>query len=120
MARVVHFDLQADNPERTAEFLRQAFGWEVTKWEGPMDYWLIMTGPQSEPGIDGGLSKREGGYAPVTLAVTDLEEALAAVKAAGGAVAMAPEPIPGVGMLATITDPEGNIIGLLQPEAGSM
>ena len=60
MPRVVHFELSADDPERAIKFYENAFGWKTEKWAGPMDYWLIMTGPEDEPGIDGGLSKREG------------------------------------------------------------
>ena len=51
MARVVHFELPAENPERAISFYKAALGWSITKWEGPMDYWLISTGPQDKPGI---------------------------------------------------------------------
>ena len=60
MARVVHFDISAENVDRAIQFYESIFGWKFTKWEGPMAYWLISTGPQDEPGIDGGLSKRKG------------------------------------------------------------
>jgi len=54
MPRVIHFEFAADNPERAAKFYREVFGWESTKWGGPMDYWLVKTGSDG-PGIDGGI-----------------------------------------------------------------
>ena len=38
MARVVHFELPADDPERAIAFYEQAFGWKFEKWEGPLEY----------------------------------------------------------------------------------
>ena len=58
MSRVIHFDLSADNPERAAEFYRRVFNWEVNKWEGPEDYWLIQTGTEEELGVTGGVAGR--------------------------------------------------------------
>lgn len=53
----------ADDPERAARFYGRVFGWNVAKWEGPVDYWLVTTGDESEPGIDGGILKRRGKFA---------------------------------------------------------
>ncbi len=58
MARVVHFEIHADEPERAIEFYKSALGWEFTKWDGAGEYWLIITGSPDEPGINGGLIKR--------------------------------------------------------------
>ncbi len=60
MPRIVHFEIQAENPERAIQFYGSLFGWVFTKWEGPMPYWLIKTGESSQPGIDGGLLPRRG------------------------------------------------------------
>lgn len=54
MPRVVHFEIDAKKPERAIEFYEKVFGWKIEKWKGPVDYWLIMTGKESESGIDGG------------------------------------------------------------------
>jgi catechol 2,3-dioxygenase-like lactoylglutathione lyase family enzyme len=51
MGRGIHFELNADDPERAAQFYRRVFGWTIDKWDGPEDYWLVTTGPESEPGI---------------------------------------------------------------------
>src|SRR5204863_10015325 len=47
----------ASNPERAANFYRKAFGWKIEKWPGPTDYWLVNTGAEGTPGINGGLMK---------------------------------------------------------------
>ena len=44
MGRVVHFEIHADDPERAVKFYRGVFGWDVTKWDGPVDYWLVDHG----------------------------------------------------------------------------
>lgn len=55
--RVVHFEVYADDVERAIAFYQTVFGWKIEKVQW-MDYWLITTG-EGEPGIDGGLNKRE-------------------------------------------------------------
>ncbi len=56
MPRVIHFEINADNPDRAVKFYSQVFGWKIEKWSGPMDYWLVYTGQGA--GIDGGLMER--------------------------------------------------------------
>ena len=73
MPRVVHFEIHAETPERAMEFYSGVFGWEFSKWEGTQDYWLITTGPDEEPGINGGLVRRQGeidGQAVIAYACT--------------------------------------------------
>ena len=59
MPKVVHFEIPADNPERANKFYADTFGWEISKMPGPEDYWMLKTGPQDDPGIGGGLMKRQ-------------------------------------------------------------
>jgi predicted enzyme related to lactoylglutathione lyase len=61
MSRVIWFEIPADDPERAAKFYEDVFGWEVEKWEGPFDYWLIKTGPEEEPGIHGAIMTKDMG-----------------------------------------------------------
>ncbi len=120
MPRVVHFELGAVQPERAVEFYRKVFGWEITKWEGPQDYWLIMTGEEKEPGIDGGLAKR--GDAPFpqpvtnTIDVPSVDEAIKKVEANGGEILVPKSPVPGVGWLSYFKDTEGNIFGMMEAD----
>jgi predicted enzyme related to lactoylglutathione lyase len=50
---VVHSEFPADNPEQVAEFYKNTLGSKIQKWKGPVDYWLISTVEDLEPGIDG-------------------------------------------------------------------
>jgi uncharacterized protein len=123
MPRVVHFELMADDPDRAVEFYKKVFEWEITKWNGPEDYWLIKTGEPESPGIDGGLMKRSDGkgFAPVTntIDVNSVDEYLTSIKVNGGEVFVPKMAIPGVGWMAYCKDTEGNIFGIIQndPEA---
>lgn len=122
MSRVVHFELPADDPERAIAFYENALGWKFVKWEGPMEYWLVMTGPEGQSGIDGGLSRREESAAGVVnvLDVEDVDAAVANIVAAGGTVERPRMAVPGVGWLAYCRDTEGNLFGLMaeDPSAG--
>jgi len=127
MPRVVHFEIHAADPERAVNFYQTLFAWTFQKWEGPMDYWLIVTGPDDQRGINGGLVRRQGeidGQAVIAYVCTvDVEDVDASVQAAtdnGGQIALPKMPIPGVGWLAYCKDTEGNIFGVMQndPNAG--
>lgn len=117
MNRVIHFEIAVDDPERAAAFYERALGWKVTKWEGPIDYWLVTTGQEGEPGIDGALARREPGSPPVvnTIGVADLEETIRKVEEAGGKL-VSRSTIPGVGYLAYLEDTEGNPFGAMQED----
>jgi predicted enzyme related to lactoylglutathione lyase len=126
MARVVHFEIHAEKPERAIHFYQKSFGWEFQKWEGPMDYWLVMTGPKDQPGIDGGLVPRQGkidGEAVIayvcTIDVPDIDASVSTVESNGGTIAVPKMAVPTVGWLAYFKDTEGNIFGAMQtdPEA---
>ena len=121
MARVVHFELPAEKPDRAISFYKAALGWSITKWEGPMDYWLISTGPRDAPGIDGGLTLREGPGAVerCTVDVESIDDTIAAIKAAGGKIVMPKAPVPGVGWLIYFEDTEGNVLGAMQADLGA-
>ena len=118
MARVIHFEIAADDPERAADFYRKVFGWKVEKWEGPMEYWVITTGPKDEPGIDGGLGRRTtpGSGTENTIGVDSVDEVVQKVVGQGGKVTSAKHAVPGVGWLAYCVDTEGNQFGLMQDD----
>lgn len=125
MGRLTHFEIHAADPARAKAFYEQVCGWTFQSWDGPMEYWLITTGPEGEPGINGGLMRRMG--APPTAGqpvnafvcivdVADLDATLARARAAGAAEALPKQPVPGIGWLAYVHDPEGNIVGLMQSD----
>ena len=117
MPRPIHFELHTDNPERAAAFYRQVFAWQIDKWEGPVDYWLASTGPESEPGIHGAITQRSGNLTTVnTIGVPSVDEYVQKVVAAGGTIALPKMAVPGVGWIAYGIDTEGNIFGMMQED----
>ncbi len=122
MKRVEHFDLYADDPERAARFYQDIFDWQIQKWDGPMEYWMINTGPDDQPGISGGLSKRQdpADHTINTIGVSSVDEFVQKIKSAGGQIAAPKMAIPGVGWFALCIDTEGNKFGLMEedPNAG--
>ena len=55
MSKVVHFEINTPDVEKTTAFYGGVFGWQFQKWEGPEPYWLVTTGEQDAPGIGGGM-----------------------------------------------------------------
>ena len=121
MPRVVHFEVPADEPERAVTFYEGVFGWKIHRWDGPYDYWLITTGKDNEPGINGGLMKRmEPGQGVCnTVEVLSVDDSVQKVEAAEGKVVVPRMPIPGVGYLVYCQDTEGNMFGMMQPDEGA-
>lgn len=116
MARVIHFEIPVDEPERAQAFYRDVFGWEIASWGGPADYWLATTGPEGQPGINGALTRRDSASAWIHVGVDSVDDAIARIEAAGGAVLAPKMPIPGVGYMAYCRDTEGNAIGVYQDD----
>ncbi|MEN6330157.1 MAG: VOC family protein [Methanobacteriaceae archaeon] len=117
MAKVVHFEIPADDPIRAVQFYEEVFGWEITKWEGPFDYWLINTGPEDEPGIGGAIMTKEmGEMVRNTIGVESIDEYITKIQEEGGKMVTEKSTIPGVGAMAAFQDPEGNIFVIMEPE----
>jgi predicted enzyme related to lactoylglutathione lyase len=120
----VHFEIHASDPDALIAFYTSLFAWTFTRTQG-MEYWLIETGPRDEPGIDGGLVRRPVpgpadspalGAFPCTVGVESLDATLARADELGAEVALPRMPVSGVGWLAYIKDPDGNVLGLLESD----
>jgi len=116
MPRVIHFEVPVDEPDRAVKFYEQVFGWKVHKWHGPVDYWLIITGKESEPGIDGAFVRRHHGRPTTvnTIDVPSVEEFMAKIAEQGGTVLSPKVTVPGVGYMAYCQDTEGNTFGIIE------
>lgn len=120
MPRVVHFEISAEEPERAVGFYSSVFGWEFHKWDGPQDYWLVKTGEESEPGINGGLFRRNGPVGHInTIEVADLNSFVSKVVENGGKLAMPRIAVSGVGYLAYCQDTEENLFGMMQMDSSA-
>jgi uncharacterized protein len=130
--RPVHFEIHASDPEKVRAFYESVFGWTFHQWEDN-PYWIVITGdgdpmtgtPHTQPGIDGGMLPRQGdppgdaqpvGSFVVTMDVPDCDEYVDRAVSAGGSVALAAQDMAGVGRVAYVKDPDGNLFGLFQPE----
>jgi predicted enzyme related to lactoylglutathione lyase len=91
-----------------------------------MEYWMVITGPDDQPGINGGLMRRQGeidGQAVIAyVCVVDVADVDASLQTAldnGAQLALPKMAVPGVGWLVYCKDTEGNIFGMMQndPEA---
>ena len=116
MPRVIHFELVADNADEMSQFYESIFGWKVQKWEGPIDYWFLMTGNSEELGIDGafGLRQSEDDIVINTIDVDDAKEVAKKIEENGGKIVRPVSTVPGVGWLVYFKDTEGNLWGAMQ------
>lgn len=114
--RIVHFEIPAAEPEALTGFYGELFGWTFQKSDIPgMDYYLCETGKDG-PGIDGAIMKRQHDAHP-WMNYVDVESIDAAIEKAeslGATVALPKTPIPGIGAIAALVDPQGNPFGLYQ------
>jgi predicted enzyme related to lactoylglutathione lyase len=127
MSRVVYFEIQAEDVERAQTFYSAAFGWafeDQTPYTGS-PYWTIVTGPEDQPGINGGLVPRpasapalgQGTNAFVcTIGIGDYDETERRILEAGGQVALPRFALPGMAWQGYYLDTEGNTFGIHQPD----
>jgi uncharacterized protein len=120
MRRVVHFEIYTDDPEAVQPFYQEVFGWKFKKFEGgPIEYWLVTTGEDKDPGINGGLTRPREGQSPGTLntiAVPSLDYTIAKIEEQGCSICVPKMAIPGVGWLAYAQDPAKNVFGIMEPD----
>ena len=121
MPRVNHFEIYTDNPEAVQPFYREVFGWEFQKFEGgPIEYWLVATGDDKEPGINGGMTRPREGQNPGTIntvAVESLDQTINKIEQRGGKICVPKMAILKIGWLAYAEDPAGNVFGIIEPDA---
>jgi predicted enzyme related to lactoylglutathione lyase len=116
MNRPTYFEILGEDPRKLGEFYEAVFGWKAATWGGEEQaYFTVTTGPESTPGINGGLMKRHFKQNVInTHDVGNLEAALEKIKAAGGKLVHGPNEVPEVGMHCYCEDPQGNMFGILE------
>ncbi len=108
---VVHFEIIGENQQLLESFYKDVFAWQITPvMEG---YPLVA---REEGGIAGGVGAMGTQHRRVTfyVSVPDVEAALALIESKGGQKAFGPHMVPDGSIIAGFTDPEGNLIGLVQ------
>jgi predicted enzyme related to lactoylglutathione lyase len=110
---VVYFEIGCRDSAKTREFYADLFDWQITE-AGPAS--VIQT--NGEKGIDGhitSLGHEPENYVTFYVEVDDLQAYLDKATALGGKMLVPPIEIP-TGRFAWLSDPDGNIVGLLQPK----
>ncbi|MBN9110030.1 MAG: VOC family protein [Pseudonocardia sp.] len=121
-ANLASFALHVDDVDRARRFYEAVFGWDFEPW-GPPGFYLVHTGADDDPGIQGLMHLREqprtgtglNGIEP-TFAVDDVATVAKAIEANGGTMTFGPSTIPTVGELIRFLDTEGNDIGAMAYE----
>ena len=121
MARVVHFEISADNPTVAADFYRNVFNWEINTWDGPQEYLLVSTGAQDAPGINGAIYRPGNGMQGTVniIDVEDLGSAMEKVQANGGTIISERHTVPHVGYVAYFVDPAGTTFGMIEADTAA-
>jgi uncharacterized protein len=130
MPTIVHFEIPADDLERSKKFYTDLFGWKIEKWPGSgsgsssssssssssdMEYWIITTTDErGDKGLGGGMMKRQGPQQPIInyIDVKSVDEYSSKVQQLGGKVVVPKMAVPGMGYLAVCLDTENNAFGI--------
>jgi uncharacterized protein len=117
---VVHFEVVGKDGDKLKKYYSELFGWDIDS-NNSMSYGMVSREGNQAPdglGIGGGIAGGPEGYeGHVTfyVAVDDIEEALQKAESLGGTRVMGPERIMDMLDLGQFKDPEGHLIGLVQP-----
>ncbi len=114
---IVHWEIQAENPEVLHKFYAEALGWVIDA-NNEMNYGMVSSGGRE--GIDGGIGGKFGGAGDGTRArvlvyasVPSIVDMLARIEGLGGKTLM-PRTDVGPVIMALYANPEGNTMGLLE------
>ena len=116
-AKIVWFEIPADDPKRAKKFYGSLFGWKVQPFPGMTDYWHIDTGGGDET-PDGGLMVRKHPGQPITnyMAVSSLDKSAAKVKKLGGTICKPKTAVPKMGYFVICQDTEDNMFALWESD----
>lgn len=111
---IVHWEIQARDPERIRAFYETMFEWVITPGPIPaiVNIGAGIGGP--EPGPGGHIQPGEGKGVVLFIQVADIKASMAQAEELGGAILGQPFDVPNGPTVARIADPEGNQIGLVQ------
>jgi predicted enzyme related to lactoylglutathione lyase len=108
---IVHWEILARDPDLQRAFYSELFNWPIG--DGPiMDIPSGLGGP--EPGPAGHMRQSDQSGFVLYVQVRHLNESLERVAELGGTVVSAPFDVPGGPTIASIADPEGNPLVLVQ------
>ena len=113
---VVHFEILGKDGKKSQDFYGSLFGWSIDA-NNPMNYGMVSA--PDGAGIGGGVGPTmDKPLVTIYVSVDDLAASLRKAESLGGKTVMPPMDVPGGPKIAQFSDPDGNVIGLLQ--AGTM
>jgi predicted enzyme related to lactoylglutathione lyase len=128
MPTIVHFEIPADDVERSKKFYNDLFGWKIEKWPGtddskltsaatgqPIEYWIVTTtDDKGNKALGGGMMKRQMPQHQVTnyIGVNSVDEYSSKVEKLGGKVIAPKHAVPGMGCFALCLDTENNVFAI--------
>jgi len=114
---VVHFEIIGKDGKNLQDFYAKLFDWKVDA-NNPMNCGQVRA---DDSGLGGGIATGQPGEpsrVTIYIEVEDLSAYLEKAESLGGKTIMEPADVPGGPRLAMFTDPEGQIVGMIQ--AGGM
>ncbi len=114
---VVHFEVVGKDGAKLQGYYGELFGWSMNA-DNPMNYALVEAEESDNgKGIPGGIGQGPEGYEghlTFYVEVPDVEASLQQAESLGGTRVMGPETVMPDVTLGQFTDPEGNVVGLIQ------
>lgn len=116
--RVIHFEIPSDDPKKAVKFYEEVFGWSFNNWGEQQTYWLVTTGGDTEPGINGAILKRDAHVTSLsnTISVDSIHESVEKIKKHGGEILSEVMPVQGIGWVAYFRDMDGNVFSVMQSD----
>ena len=116
---IVHFEFAATDEQKLQSFYSSLFGWKANKLPGPMPYSAFDAKQGAEFGIDGGIYKvQDANDRPGVRIYANVDSAdayMGKVEGLGGKVVVPANEVPGGGIkIGLFTDPEGNLVGVVE------
>ena len=115
---ICHFEIPAADMPAALEFYRSLFGWKIVPVPGMEEQYFVIQTTDRPDSLGGGIHARESKREGVTLyvMVESVDESAGKVEELGGTVLAQKSAIESVGWVATVQDPQGNVIGLFQED----
>ncbi len=116
--KFVWFELVTRDAKKAQAFYGEVLGWKVTAFPmGDSTYEMITAGDKTVGGYDSA-DAGEAAHWTSYLSVTDIDAAVARVKAEGGKVLAPIRDVPTIGRMVEIADPTGATLHLHQSASG--
>jgi predicted enzyme related to lactoylglutathione lyase len=111
-----HFEFMTNAPDKCKAFYGAVFDWQFDDESMP-GYTLVNTGAEPSGGILPKPAEAPDVCVNVYFHVDDIDATVKKAADHGATVIVEKTAIPNVGHIAMICDPEGIVIGLMQPQA---